>query len=187
MNYFETIKCDDYKIFNLQYHEKRIANTIGKNFNLQEYIYPLNEQLLKCKVIYNEDEILDVSFTPYIKKEIKKLKLVFDDSIEYKCKYENREDLNMLVKTKGDADEIIIIKNNMITDTSIANIAILIEDKWFTPKTPLLHGTTRAKYLDMNRLKEFDIDVETFKKAKKIALLNAMIDFDILEKFEILI
>jgi 4-amino-4-deoxychorismate lyase len=186
MNYFETIKCDDYKIFNLQYHEKRIVKTIGKNISLQEYIYPLSEELLKCKVIYNEDEILDVQFTPYRKKEIKKLQLVFDDSIEYNYKYENRDNLNKLLNKKNEADEIIIVKDNLITDTSIANIAILLDDKWYTPKIPLLHGTTRAKYLDMNRVKELDIDVETLKKAKKIALLNAMIDFDILEEFDIL-
>ena len=38
IKYFETIKCDDYEIFNLDYHNKRIANTIGLNLNLQEYI-----------------------------------------------------------------------------------------------------------------------------------------------------
>lgn len=187
MNYFETIRCDDYEIFNLQYHEKRISRTIGKNFNLQEYIYPPTSQLLKCKVIYNEDEIIDVSFTPYFKKNISKLKVIFDDKIKYKFKYENRDSLNELYKQKDTADDIIIIQNNLITDTTIANIAILIDDIWVTPKTPLLYGTTRQKYIDMNRLKELDIDFDTFKKAKKIALLNAMIDFDILNDFYIII
>jgi 4-amino-4-deoxychorismate lyase len=34
--YFETIKCEDFEIFNLEYHNKRVANTIGLNINLQE-------------------------------------------------------------------------------------------------------------------------------------------------------
>ena len=186
MNYFETIKCEDYEIFNLKYHERRIANTIGKNINLQDYIYPTTNELLKCKVLYNKDEIIDVSFTPYKKRSIKKLQLIFDDSISYKYKYENRDNLNTLFHQKNEADEIVIVKDNLITDTTIANIAIFINEHWVTPKTPLLYGTTRQKYLDMNRLKEIDIDVNTFKKAKKIALLNAMIDFDILDDFHIL-
>ena len=32
--FFETIKCEDYEIFNLEYHQKRVAKTIGVNINL---------------------------------------------------------------------------------------------------------------------------------------------------------
>ena len=35
--FFETIKCEDFEIFNLEYHQKRVAKTIGKNFDLQEF------------------------------------------------------------------------------------------------------------------------------------------------------
>ena len=38
IKYFETIRCEDFEIFNLEYHNKRVANTIGLNINLQEYI-----------------------------------------------------------------------------------------------------------------------------------------------------
>jgi len=57
--YFETIKCEDYEVHNLEYHKKRIANTIGKNIDIQEYIYPPNKDLLKCKLNYNQDEIFN--------------------------------------------------------------------------------------------------------------------------------
>ena len=40
--------------FNLEYHNKRVANTIGLNIDLQEYIYPISDELLRCKVIYDE-------------------------------------------------------------------------------------------------------------------------------------
>lgn len=187
MNYFETIKCDDYEVFHLEYHEKRIARTIGKNINLQEYIYPLTNELLKCKVIYNQDEIINVIFTPYSKKEITVFQLVYDDQISYNYKYENRENIESLSAQKQNANEIIIVKNNLITDTSIANIAIYLEGQWFTPKTPLLQGTTRARYLDRVKIKELDITVEMLEKAEKIALLNAMIDFDIIDDFKLLV
>jgi len=186
MNYFETIKCDDSDVYNIHYHEKRIANTIGKNINLLEYIYPPNNHLLKCKVIYSEDEIIDVSFDLYNKRYLKTFKIVVDDTINYKYKYENRKHINSLFSQKDIADEIIIVKNNLITDTTIANIAILIDEQWYTPKTPLLLGTTRQRYIDNGKLKEKDIDTKMFKKATKIALLNAMIDFDVIEDYKIL-
>ena len=186
MNYFETIKCDDTEVYNLKYHEKRMANTIGKNINLLDYIYPPNSQLLKCKVIYTEDEVLDVLFDLYKKRDVKIFKLVEDDKIDYKYKYESRDNINYLYTKKDAADEIIIVKNNLITDTTIANIAIFIDEQWYTPKRPLLKGTTRQRYIDNGKLKEKDIDINTFKKAEKIALLNAMIDFDVIENYKIL-
>jgi len=186
MNYFETIKCDDNEVYNVHYHEKRIANTIGKNINLLEYIYPPSDHFFKCKVIYSQDEIIDVSFDKYNKRHLKTFKIIIDDTINYKYKYENREQLNNLYSKKNTADEIIIVKNKLITDTTIANIAIFIDNQWYTPKTPLLLGTTRQRYLDDGILKEKDIDIKIFKEATKIALLNAMIDFDIIEDYKVL-
>lgn len=186
MNYFETIKCHDEEVFNISYHEKRIARTIGKNINLLEYIYPPSNQLLKCKILYNDDEILDVSFSIYEKRKIQSFKIIIDNNINYNSKFENRDNLNLLFSKKETADEIIIVKDNLITDTSIANIAIYIENQWYTPKKPLLLGTTRQRYIDDGILKEKDITLDLFKKAEKIALLNAMIDFDRIDEFNIL-
>jgi len=182
MKYFETIKCDDKEIFNLDFHNSRVAATIGKNIDLNEYIYPINSKLLKCKVIYNDDEILDVSYTEYKKKEIKSLKIIYDDKIEYSKKYLNREELDRLYEKKQKADEIIIIKNGLVSDTSIANIAIYDGTNWYTPKKPLLNGTSRQRHLKLQNIIEKDLSVADLKSAKKIALMNAMIDFDILHK-----
>ena len=87
IKFFETIKCDDFEVFNLEYHNKRVANTIGLNINLQEYIYPISNELLRCKVIYNKNEIIDVLYFPYKKREINSFKIIFDDKIEYSKKY----------------------------------------------------------------------------------------------------
>lgn len=185
MQYFETIKCDDNEVLNLSFHEKRVARTIGMNLNLQEYIYPISSKLLRCKVIYDENSILSVDYFEYKKREIKSLKLIFDDEIEYSKKLLNRESLDNLFSKKEDADEIIIVKNNLITDTTIANIAIFDGDNWLTPKKPLLEGTTRDRLLEDRFLIEKDITVEMLKNSKKIALMNAMIDFDVLEDYSL--
>ncbi|MDD2697886.1 MAG: aminotransferase class IV [Arcobacteraceae bacterium] len=183
--FFETIKCDDFEVFHLLYHKKRIANTIGFNFNLEEYIYPPNERLLKCKLIYDTNNILEVQYIPYSKKEINSFKIIYDDDIVYEKKAINRKIINNLYTHKESCDEIIIVKNGFITDTSIANIAIYYKDKWLTPKIPLLYGTTRMRYLENEILFEENITVDMMKSSTKIGLLNAMIDFDIIENFTI--
>lgn len=185
INYFETIKCEDYEVFNLSYHNKRIAKTIARNFDLSEYISPLNEKLLRCKVIYNSDEIIDIKYFEYKKKEIKNFKIIKNDKIEYSKKYLNRDSLNKLFEQKESCDEIMIFKNSLLTDTSIANIAIYYDNSWITPKKPLLNGTTRQRYINSGFIKEADITLAMLKNAKKIALLNAMIDFDILEDYSL--
>ena len=67
----------------------------------------------------------------------------------------------------------------------LANIAVFLNDKWVTPNKPLLQGTCRQRYIENGFLTKADITVEMLKSAKKIALLNAMIDFDILEGVKI--
>lgn len=186
MYYFETIKCEDYELFNLHFHEKRVAKTIGLNINLSEYIYAPNSKLLRCKVIFDESGIEKIDYFPYTKKEIKSFKIVFDDEIEYSKKYLDRSSLDKLFEKKESADEIIIIKNALLTDTSIANIAIFDGSNWLTPKKPLLEGTTRARLLSEGSIFEKDITLEMLKGAKKIALMNAMIDFDVIEEFTLI-
>lgn len=184
--FFETIKCEDFEVFNLSFHEKRIARTIGLNLNLQDYIYPSSNKLLRCKLIYDESGVLSVEFFPYKKREIKTFKILDEDSISYSKKYLNRESLDKLFDKKEDADEIIIIKDNIVTDTSIANIAIFDGTNWLTSKKPLLLGTTRDRLIQEGLIIEKDIDINMLKNSKKIALMNAMIDFDVLEDYSFL-
>jgi 4-amino-4-deoxychorismate lyase len=183
--YFETIKCDDYEVFNLEYHLKRVVKTIGKELNLAEYIYPPSEKLLRCKLVYNDDEIINVEFFEYKKREIKSFKIVKRDHIDYSKKYLDRTELEELFLKKENSDEVMIFKNGLLTDTSIANIAIEVENIWYTPKTSLLNGTSRQRHLDNRNIFEKDIDEEFLKKASRIALMNAMIDFDIIEDYSL--
>lgn len=185
IKYFETIKCEDFEVFNLDYHQKRVANTIGLNINLQEYINPISEELLRCKLIYDENGVVDVLYFPYKKREIKSFKIIFDNEIEYSKKYLNRAKLDELYEKRDDCDEVIIIKNGIVTDTTIANIAIFYENSWITSKNCLLGGTTRARLLEEKRLFEKDITLDMLKNASKVALMNAMIGFDEIKDFKI--
>ncbi len=186
MTFFETIKCYDEEIFNLKWHQQRIAKAIGLNINLQDYIYPPNTKLLKCKIIYNDSGILDISYFKYIPRETNSFKLIFDDTIDYKYKRTDRKKLDNLFNQKGNADEIIIIKNGFVSDTSIANIAIFQNGIWVTPKLPLLKGTCRNRLIEEKIIFEKNITIKELLKSQKIALMNSMIDFKIISNFDII-
>ena len=183
--YFETIKCDDYAVFNLEYHAKRIAKTIGLNINIGDYIYPPSNKLLKCKLIYTQEGIFDVEYQEYKKRDIRSFKIIHDDNIEYSKKELDRTSIDEIYAKKADCDEIIIVKNGIVTDTSIANIAVLYEGIWYTSKKYILEGTTRNRYLDDNYLVEKDITLKMLEKSEKISLMNAMVDFDIIENYSL--
>ena len=181
--YFETIKCDDFEVFNLNYHEKRVAKTIGLNLNLQEYIYPPSNELLRCKLIYDHSGVLSVEFFPYKKREIKSFKIINNDKIDYSKKYLDRFSLDKLFELRDNCDDIIIVKNGIVTDTSIANVAVLYDNQWIISKDSLLEGTTKSRLIERKELIEKNITIDMLKNASKIALLNAMIEFDILDNY----
>ena len=178
--YLETIKAVDGVAFNLSYHQLRLEATLGSNkIQLETILNPPKKGLYRCRVVYDEDTY-SVNYIEYSKKNIQSLKLVYADSLEYSKKYENREALNLLLEKKEKCDDILVVQNGLLTDTSIANIALYDGNKWFTPKEPLLKGTCRARLLAEGKIFETDIKVNEIKNFQKVALMNAMIDFDII-------
>jgi len=179
--YLETIRVFDGVAQHLEYHQERVDNTLEtKNIHiLSELIKAPSLDLYRCRIVYDRESI-SIEYLPYVKRDIRTLKLLRSDSLSYDKKYENREELLELFARKEQCDDILIVKNNCITDTSIANIALFNGVRWYTPKTPLLKGTTRARLLAEGKITEVDIPVERLKSFKKIALMNAMINFDII-------
>jgi len=177
---FETIKIENGQIFNLDWHNRRFNKTqkelfsINLDINLKEFISPPKTGLHRCKIIYNSD-IQSVEYFPYKAKTFQNFQIV-KSQLNYKYKYTNRLEFQELVAQYG---EIIIEKNGFLTDTSIANIAFFDGQTWFTPQTPLLEGTTRARLLDEGFLKLKNIKKENIKNYSHFALMNAMIGFRI--------
>ncbi|CAA6802165.1 MAG: Aminodeoxychorismate lyase (EC, partial [uncultured Sulfurovum sp.] len=178
---FETIKVKDGKIFNLPWHNQRFNLSRKKLFHasleldLAHYIEAPQIGLYRCKVIYNH-EIQSIEFFPYEAKIFKTFKII-NSQLDYSYKYTDRSKLQALLD-KG-FDDIIIEKDGLLTDTSIANIAFFDGDSWLTPKVPLLKGTTRARLLDEGFLKLSEIKKVDLIKYKNFALMNAMIGFRI--------
>jgi 4-amino-4-deoxychorismate lyase len=172
--FLETIKILDTLAYNLEYHELRSGIK-----DIKRYINPPKKGLYRCRLVYDKNAIIKITYYPYKKRDIKTLKLLKSDII-YDKKSINRQPIEKLFALRGMCDDILIVKNDLITDTSIANIALYKDGTWFTPKTPLLHGTTRQRYIDKGLLIQKDITVDSLYNYSKVALLNAMIDFDII-------
>jgi len=186
-SFLETIKAVDGETLNIDYHQKRYESVL-KSFgitlvrNLKFLVKAPKDGIYRCRVVYSPENLhVDITYHRYNKRAVSSLKLVFDDMIDYSLKSTCRDDLNKLFDLKDDCDDVLIVKNLFITDTSIANIAIFKNNIWLTPKTPLLKGTTRQRLLDEGKIVEADIHVDELKTISKIALFNAMIDFDIIQ------
>ena len=146
------------------------------NYQLERLILPPDNNLYRCRITYDEENIT-VEYIPYAKRMISTLQLIQIDTLEYSLKYANRKELDTLFSQRETADDILIIKDGLITDTTIANIAFYDGERWLTPKYPLLHGTTRARLLDEKKIIEADIKPSDIPRYSEFALMNAMIGF----------
>jgi len=183
---FETIKCNDGKLFNLEFHQARFEKGQKEYFGTFPQIV-LSEKLeipefaknglFRCRVTYSK-QIDKVEFIPHQFRQIKSLKLVEDNEIDYRYKYTNRDRLNLLFEKRGNCDDIIIVKNGFITDSLAANLVFFDGEKWMTPETSLLPGTQRAKLLDEGKITECMITPEDIRKFEKVGLINAMQDLE---------
>lgn len=190
--FIETIKIEDGKILNLHFHNLRL-NATRKDFfgaqtpllqlnllRLEHFItFPASTECTKCRVVYAE-QIEEITYSAYEMRKVNSLKLVFPNAIEYPYKKENREALQKLFAEKGAQDEVLIVRDGLLTDTSIANIALYDGHEWITPSYPLLRGTKRTELLARRVIREADIPVERIFSYSKIAFFNAMIDFEAL-------
>jgi len=179
---FETICIQNGAIQHLSLHQKRLDRSQAALFENFESIDlgkilrpPTGTGTLKCRVLYAE-RLIDVTYEPYRPRSVKTLRIVESD-LDYGHKFRDRDTIDELFAQRGDADEILIVKKGLVTDTSIANVAFLKEKRWYTPKTPLLHGTTRERLIRSGFLIPREIRAEELESFEAFALLNAMIGF----------
>lgn len=185
MNFIETIKVVDGVAQNLDLHKKRSSQTMLHNFGIIKEL-PLEELLdfnislplkgvYKFRVIYSKD-IIDYSLEPYIPRDIKTLRMIDGGDIDYKFKYENRDAINALFEKRGDCDDILIVKEGLVTDSSYCNVVFGDGTNYFTPKDPLLKGTKRGSLLISGAIRERVIRESEIDKFRTIFIVNAMLD-----------
>ena len=154
--FIETIRIDHGKACNLSRHNRRLNDTRAHFWpestplQLRDHLSSLGCEagIVKARVVYGEKGIEDVSYSPYTMRHVHSLALIQADHIDYTYKSTGREPLNRLFALRGACDDILIVKQGLLTDTSIANIALSDGTHWYTPAHPLLKGTKRAALLE---------------------------------------
>jgi 4-amino-4-deoxychorismate lyase len=170
---------------NLEYHKSRMQNSaqsvfgVKQDFDLSELdqeSFPSNG-LFKVRVVY-DSQIRSVEILPYEIRPVKSLKIVYDNDINYDHKYLDRTKLEYLYSLREKADDILIVKNGMITDTFYANVLFKKGEDWFTPTFYLLNGTMRKSLIDQQIIKETLITPENYHHYKSCKLINSMLGMD---------
>lgn len=183
--FIESIKVEDTEIFLLDQHQKRVNETFsyfGKevSINIDEIFKSLkhNEDgLYKFKITYDLTGKYRTQMIPYAMSEIANFQLVENNSYDYSFKFEDRKELEKM-KILSKAAEIIIVKNNHITDSSYSNLLFKKGKDWFTPKTFLLNGVQRQSLLKAKKIKEAEITLQNLSEFSHFQLINALNEAD---------
>jgi len=181
--FIETIRLENHRLQHLDWHHKRLNETRTHFFGsipevdlVATLVLPknLDDGVYKCRIVYGE-QIEEVTFQPYIPKSVHALRLVTDDHADYSYKFENRSKLELLLTQKGEADDILIVRDQCITDTSYSNVALFDGLHWYTPDTYLLNGTCRQRLLAEGNLRETSITIHDLARYEEIRPINAML------------
>ena len=159
--FIETIRIEGGRAWNLDLHNRRMNATRAavwggvEPLRLEDVIHPGGYAgRTRCRVVYGRE-----------------------DEADYRYKSADRSLLDRLFALRGAADDVLIVRRGLITDTSIANVALWDGTGWYTPSHPLLCGTRRASLLAQGVLAERDIPATEVGRYQKMRLFNAMIPF----------
>ena len=182
----ETIRIENGELSLLALHQARMDRARNELFGLKEpcnlldHLFSLllpQSGLWKCRVTYGK-QIEMVEFESYQKRPILSLKIVEADFIRYDYKFAQRDEINKLYNKKEGADDVLIIRNKLLTDTSYCNVALWEGNNWITPLQPLLKGVRRESLIQMKKIIPGNILLSDLSSFKSIKLFNAMISFE---------
>lgn len=183
--FIESIRIKEGIIERLDYHQSRVKRTFlnfGKFpfFQLNGIITPnaLNASgVVKCRVKYDLQQVLDITYSAYAVKKIGSISLVELEGRKYDFKYADRDWINNLLLNAG-TDEIIMTDQGIVKDASYANLAFYDGERWYTPQTPLLEGTQRAFLLEANKIQVAEIRTTNLHQYQMVKFINAMMTWE---------
>lgn len=180
----EVIKIKDGCFYNLEGHTARVARTCqhffgrppGFKLTPEALPAPPSAGLVKCRLVYS-DVLKEVEYSSYSIRKIGSLALRRVDQLHYPFKFTDRSAIQELTSLTQ-AEDILVVQHEAITDTSFANVVFKCPEGLFTPSTCLLPGTKRELLLRQGRIRERPIFVSDLGRFEEIYLINAMIDLE---------
>lgn len=189
---FETICVENRRIRNLAYHQARIDKTrrdlwrCTDELSLAALAIPdfVTHERHKLRVAYAV-QIEEIKWELHVPRTIRSIRKVYSNEVDYGYKYNDRSSLTHLFEQRGDADDILIIKNGLVTDSFFCNVAFYDGVKWYTPTSNLLPGTQRACLVDSGVITLAEITEEQITDYMSVKLFNALIDWEHAPELEI--
>ena len=184
--FFESICVKEGVAENLSFHQARVYKTLQSfdasqnNISLKAIVEQLTLStlgLFKLRISYDLNGNHQVKLTPYQYKLINQFALVDIKGYRYDYKYENRDWINEALIQSG-TDEIMMHENGFIKDCSYTNIVFYDGVNWYTPESPLLEGTQRAKLIQEGLILPKALHVKDIPSFVKFKCINAMMHWD---------
>lgn len=183
----ESIKILNGRCYGLHQHENRMSRSMMALFDLNKPIHIRNyiqlpdaykKGLVKCRILY-DTQIRDVQFSNYTIRNIRSAKLIFSDTVLYPHKLLNRDALDSLYLLRDTCDEILVIKNGLVTDAYYYNLVFEKNGQLYTPLSPLLYGTQRQRLIDNNKIIPINIPTDEIFQYERIHFINALTPLNI--------
>ena len=182
----ETIRLENGKLMNLDYHKKRMDKSISQLFGNRD-LPPIKEMIsisgqhesgiFKCRLLYSNTSF-KLRIEAYKKRPINKLLIIENPDIKYDLKYSDRRVFESIINPDERNTEVLITQNSFLSDTTYTNIALKKGSEWITPELPLLEGTQRALLLNEGIIQSGKIRISDLNKYSNIRLFNAMMPWD---------
>jgi len=179
---FESLCVQDGNVLNKEWHHRRFEKAYRylfghpPTFELLDGIalpYQYRHGTVKLRIHYNEKE-RKLHFENYSPKNIQSLKVVTANHLDYSHKYSDRKKLDDLFSQREHCDDVLIVRQGWLTDSSYANVVLYDGNKWWTPQRPLLEGTCRARLLAAGAIHETALQLADLKNFKGLKLINAL-------------
>lgn len=170
----------------LPYHQRRIDRSrrtyyakspVLKLEKILESIDLPAKGLYKLRIEYGVG-VVKQELIPYTPRAINSLKLVRAEEVAYGRKYADRSGIRRCLEKKGRCDDILMVQNGHLTDSSYANIALFDGKNWYTPAWPLLRGTRREMLVETGVVRPSVIRARDLKLFQSIRLINAMLRWE---------
>lgn len=181
----EVFRIDDGHVSDLTYNEVRMKTT-GLAFGFDAPVPDISDSdvprcmrkgVVKGRILYGR-KLVEVSFSHYERKDIRSLMVVNGDDTDYGFKYADRSCLASLYAMRCFCDDVLIVKNGMVCDTSFCNILLDDGHRLVTPSTCLLPGTRRQALIDSGAVAVVDVPVSELYRYRTVLLVNAMMGID---------
>lgn len=184
---FETMLLEDGEIFLRERHLERLKKSAAFfgfviSVELEQAFREYPSETAKLKVSLRKDGRVTTELSPI--NNSSELKRVAVASAPVKSsdrflfhKTTQRDFYTREVKARPDCDDIIFYnERGEVTESSIANLVVSIDDQLFTPTVScgLLAGTFRDELLEKGKIKERVITIAELKPAREIFLINSV-------------